>query len=339
LAAARVAHAEALRKLAEGMDPGEDKQRVKAEARQIEADRRADSVDLHVKLHLDRCRGEISQSHWKQTRYVLEGDVIAAWRGRPVSTISRRDIRELAERIAKTRGPVAGNRALALVRRFFNALIEHDVLAASPCVGLKRPAKETARERVLAAAEIRMVHGALVAITGPVAACCLMMLYSGQRRGECVSIRRSEITDGVWSLPTEKVKNRRPHSICLTRQMLDLIERQPNLGDVIFSYDGQKPASGFSYLKKQVDDIAKLETQWCWHDLRRTAASGMQRLGVRGEVIERALNHVSGSFRGDAGIYQRDMLSEEVRDALARWGDYVEALIKGESGKVIRLGN
>ena len=147
LAAARVAHAEALRKLAEGIDPGADKQRVKAEARQIEADRRADGVDLHVKLHLDRCRGEISQSHWNQTRYVLEGDVIAAWRGRPVSTISRRDIRELVERIAKTRGPVAGNRALALVRRFFNALIEHDVLAASPCVGLKRPAKETARER------------------------------------------------------------------------------------------------------------------------------------------------------------------------------------------------
>jgi integrase len=333
LAAARVAHAEALRKLAEGIDPGADKQRAKAQARQI----KDDVVELHIPQHLERCRGEISDSHWKQTRYVLEGDVIAAWRGRPVSGITRRDIRELVEKIAKTRGPIAGNRAQAIVHRFFNTLIERDVLAASPCVGLKRPAKETARSRVLANGEIKHVHDALTTIGGPLAACALAMLYCGQRRGECANMRHSLITDGVWSLPAEKVKNRRPHVICLSRQMLDLIERQPVLGDLVFSYDGNRPASGFSHLKRQVDDIAKLETPWCWHDLRRTCASGMQKLGVRGEVIERALNHVSGSFRGVAGIYQRDPLTDEVRDALARWGDHVERIITGASAKIVKL--
>jgi hypothetical protein len=63
----------------------------------------------------------------------------------------------------------------------------------------------------------------------------------------------------------------------------------------------------------------------------------MQRLGVRGEVIERTLNHVSGSFRGVAGVYQRDPMAEEVRAALAAWGRELERIVKGESAKVVRL--
>jgi integrase len=69
------------------------------------------------------------------------------------------------------------------------------------------------------------------------------------------------------------------------------------------------------------------EKSWRLHDLRRTAAAGMQRLGVRVEVIERALNHRSGSFAGIVGTYQVDPLESEVRAALQAWGDYVEGLL------------
>jgi integrase len=335
LSVARIRAAEARAAVTARIDPGESKKRAKTSAQEAEAARRADTVELHVGQHLERCSREVSESHWKQARLALEGDVLQAWRGRPVSAITRRDVRELVEKIAETRGPVAGNRAFSHVRRFFGALIERDIITASPCVGLKRPAKEAARERVLAVGEIKAVHDALTTIGGPVAACALMMLYSGQRRGECINMRRSEISDGVWLLPAAKVKNRRPHAVPLSRQMLDLIERQPTGGDCIFSYDGDKPASGFSLLKKQADGIAKLEAPWCWHDLRRTCASGLHRLSIRAEVIERALNHRSGVYRSVAGIYQRDPLVEEVRDALVRWGDHVERIVKGESGNVV----
>src|SRR5262249_8663190 len=114
------------------------------------------------------------------------------------------------------------------------------------------------------------------------------------------------------------------------------VERQPVLGDLVFSYDGVKPATGFSILKDKVDDIAKLEAPWCWHDLRRTCASHLLRLGVRSEAVERCLNHRSGLYRSAAGIYMRDPLAEEVRDALSRWGDHVERVVKGEEpGKII----
>jgi hypothetical protein len=76
---------------------------------------------------------------------------------------------------------------------------------------------------------------------------------------------------------------------------------------------------------------------WVVHDLRISAASGMQRIGIRAEVIERTLNHVSGSFRGVAGVYQRDPMSADVRDALDRWGWHVMGLVEGRAATVVPM--
>lgn len=62
---------------------------------------------------------------------------------------------------------------------------------------------------------------------------------------------------------------------------------------------------------------------WTLHDLRRTVATGLQRLGVRLEVTEAALNHVSGSRAGIVGVYQRHAWTEEKRAALNAWAAHV----------------
>jgi hypothetical protein len=71
---------------------------------------------------------------------------------------------------------------------------------------------------------------------------------------------------------------------------------------------------------------------WRVHDLRRTLATGMQRLGVRFEVTEAVLNHVSGSKSGVAGVYQRHDWRDEKRDALNAWAAHVERIVKGSNG-------
>ena len=70
-------------------------------------------------------------------------------------------------------------------------------------------------------------------------------------------------------------------------------------------------------------------TDWRLHDIRRTSATGLQRLGVRLEVTEAVLNHVSGSRAGIVGVYQRHTWSDEKRAALNSWGEHVAAIIKG----------
>ena len=67
------------------------------------------------------------------------------------------------------------------------------------------------------------------------------------------------------------------------------------------------------------------------HDLRRTVATGLQRLGVRLEVTEAVLNHISGSRGGIAGVYQRHDWASEKRAALDAWASYVRSLVDGSN--------
>jgi integrase len=70
-------------------------------------------------------------------------------------------------------------------------------------------------------------------------------------------------------------------------------------------------------------------TPWNVHDLRRTVATGLQRLGVRLEVTEAVLNHISGSRGGIAGVYQRHDWAAERRAALDAWAAHVAATVEG----------
>ena len=70
-------------------------------------------------------------------------------------------------------------------------------------------------------------------------------------------------------------------------------------------------------------------TPWNVHDLRRTVATGLQRLGVRLEVTEAVLNHISGSRGGIAGVYQRHDWAAEKRAALDSWATYVRSVVEG----------
>ena len=77
---------------------------------------------------------------------------------------------------------------------------------------------------------------------------------------------------------------------------------------------------------------------WRLHDLRRTCASGMARLGINLPVIEKVLNHASGTFAGIVGVYQRHSFADEKRAALEAWGNFVAALVESKPpSKIVRL--
>jgi integrase len=73
-------------------------------------------------------------------------------------------------------------------------------------------------------------------------------------------------------------------------------------------------------------DLAMGVSNWRFHDLRRTAASGMARLGVAPHVIEKVLNHISGQISGVAAVYNRHGYDKEKREALNRWANHLAPL-------------
>jgi integrase len=187
---------------------------------------------------------------------------------------------------------------------------------------------------------------------GPFEAALKLMLLTGQRRSEVGGMRwdelRCENGDWQWHLPKERTKNKRPHLVPLTKTALELIEREPRLGPCVFTTTGSTPISGWSKVKRKLDDamleLAREErgerfdlTQWALHDLRRTAATGMADLGIRPDVIEQVINHVSGSRAGVAGIYNRSALLPERREALERWTTHVIDVVQASPTNVVAL--
>jgi integrase len=322
LKAARETGGKALRVAAEGRDPASVKKRT---AESVEA-----AVTHFIERHIKR---NYRPGPLKEAERFLRLHVLGNWRDRKISEISRADVRNMLERIVVGGAPITANRVHGVVRRLFNWCVEQELIAASPCVGLKPPAgKETPRDRVLSDDELRQVWQAAETLGPPFGAVVQLLILTGQRRNEVAHMQWGEVDveKRLWMLPRERVKNNRRHEVSLSPQAAAIIERVPRISDkFVFSLNGTAPIKGFGRLKDYVDALMPAETPaWIFHDLRRTAASGMARLGVSLAVIEKVLNHASGSFAGIVGVYQRHEFAEEKRAALEKWADHVERLVR-----------
>jgi integrase len=340
LAAARKAAADAMHEVAQGRDPAALKFEAKATAEKASAERAADTVEQWAVHFIERhAKKKTRENSWRQAVHVFDDIVLPAWRGRIIHDIKRRDIIEAVENVAEDH-PIMANRVHAHLSKFFNWLCERDVIAASPCAGVKRPSAESARERILSDDEIKALWLACGDIGDPAGACVRVLLLTGQRRSEVAGMRRSEINGDVWTLDASRTKNKRPHTVSLSTQALAIIETMPRIvgSDYVFTTSGWAPLGHFDRTKRELDAHMKPQTPWVVHDLRRTVASGMAKLGIRLPVIEKVLNHSGGSFRGIVGVYQRHDFAAEKRRALQAWADQVDAVVRGEPvEKVVRL--
>jgi integrase len=195
--------------------------------------------------------------------------------------------------------------------------------------GIRAPNPETSRDRILTDDELKAVWRGAAKEGYPFGAILQLLILTGQRRGEVGGMMWSELDleAGTWSLPRERVKNDRRHEVPLSRQALAIFKNVPRIGDkYVFTLSGTAPYNGWK-AKERIEEAVGI-APWTVHDLRRTAASRMAKLGVSLVVIEKILNHVSGSLAGIVGVYQRHEFAEEKRAALQRWADHVEQLVR-----------
>jgi integrase len=247
--------------------------------------------------------------------------VVDNWGARRLDSISRGDVRIVLQGIA---APVAANRAHSIVRKFFNWAVENDLISSSPLAGIRAPNREKSRDRVLTDDELATVWHAKLGY--PLGQILQLLILTGQRHGEVGGMVWTELDldAGVWTLPPERTKNGRRHEVPLSRQAVEIIRAAPRIGEqYVFTVSGTTPYRG-KISDRPIAGVAP----WVVHDLRRTAASGMARLGISLPVIEKILNHAGGSFAGIVGVYQRHEFADEKRAALQLWADHVERLVR-----------
>jgi integrase len=243
-----------------------------------------------------------------------------------LAEIDRRAVATLLAEIETASGPVARNRARSSLRAFFAWAITEGLLDANPVQGTAKANEGGSRERVLTPDELRQLWGALG--DGRFGDLVRLLLLTGQRRNEIGALAWSEVdlAGGMIVLPPARTKNKRKHELPLSRQALAIIHRQPRHNSSPFLFSDVKGYKDWHSAKARLDERLRV-ADWHLHDLRRTCATGMAELGVQPHIIEAVLNHISGHKGGVAGIYNRAKYADEMRAALQRWADYVEALI------------
>jgi integrase len=264
-------------------------------------------------------------------------------RNRSLVSIERADVADRLQEIAKEHGRVAAGRARANLSALFTWAAKEGLCEVNPVAITNDPAAGVrSRERVLSDPEIAAIWHACG--DDDFGAITRLLVLTGQRRNEIGGLRWSEIDldAATVTLPPARTKNDRGHIVPLSPAATAILEARGNRSgrDLLFG-KRDRAFTGWGHAKNKLDAAiaaaGKPLAAWTLHDARRSAASGMQKLGVRVEVIERALNHVSGSYRGVAGIYQVNPLTEDVRTALTRWSEHVLAVVEGRKSKVVSL--
>jgi integrase len=252
---------------------------------------------------------------------------------KPLAEIKRADIAKVLDSIMAEGKPYRTNRALAQIKKLFAWALDRGYIDVHPIVGLKPPAKEIARDRVLTDPEIQSLWRAAEELGFPFGPAIQLFLVTAQRRGEVTSMRWSQIDwqRGTWNIPAEVAKNGRVHEVPLSSLAIDILSVLPRLvgSDLVFTTTGTTPISGFGRVKERLDELMGV-SDWRFHDLRRTAASGMARIGVAPHMIEKVLNHVTGQISGVAAVYNRHGYAAEKREALETWAGSLISLTRRE---------
>jgi len=308
---AREAARRALESVSDGADPASAKQLGMA------AD---DTLAAHIALYRER--------HVPGLRPAVQTYVVASlerlqdeFRGRALRSITKSEVVRAIDKTTK-RGPSAAVTFWKVTKAFFSWCEAREDDFASPARAIKRPAKEKSRDRVLSDHELKLAWEAAVGAGGAAGALVRMLILTGCRRNEIMRLARDEITADAIELPGTRTKNGAPHTIPLTPLMREVLGSLPIEGKYVMN-GSDRPMGDHSSTKEKV---APTIPSWTLHDLRRSFASGLQRLGVAPHIIELALNHRSGTFRGVAGIYQRHRYEKEVREAFERWSQHIKIL-------------
>jgi integrase len=359
-------HAAARKLITKGLDPISERERA-ARANEVREEAAAYESGTVGELFREWFTRKVSRDRKRpeQVERYFKIEVLPRWETRRARDIRKRDVVLLLDELVDRGAPVAANRLQALLAQMFAWGVNRDLLEASPCAGIEKPGgEETPRERQLADQEIHdFWHGLdaeKTAISKPVRLALRLILATAQRPGEVAGAAWSEFDErrGLWKIPAERAKNGRAHVVPLSTLALELLRdlyaitepkptkkrpipltRSPFILPAAFTI--QKAGESLSVralsraLRNNVDEkTGKLfgVDPFTPHDLRRTAASGMTRLGIQRLHVAKVLNHSDEGITGK--VYDQHDYAAEMKLAVDTWGDHVKALVASAPAKV-----
>lgn len=295
----------------------------------------------------------------KEVRRTFDVYVLPEWGDDPFASIRRRTVADLLDKIQDRQagpsgdmgGPTQADHTLSYLSKLFAWYQARDDDYVSPIVrGMKRTnAKERARVRVIGQdAKGEIIDDELrlfwktAGQAGQYGAFLKLCLLTGQRKDKVRTMRRVEISEGVWTIATVEREKSNAGVLDLPKLALSIIAEQPEIKSNPYVFAGRGDAPIWPGAKLKADFDAKLTkanggkpiAAWVVHDLRRTAKTLMRRAGVDSEISERVLGH---TIAGVEGVYDRHGYRQEKQKALQALADLLGRIIDPPGKNVVPL--
>lgn len=201
-----------------------------------------------------------------------------------------------------------------VARAFMNWCVKRGYLEETPLKRVECPKSYTPRERVLSDDELKAVWQNLE--PGTFGDVVKLLILTGQRFNETTHLHSDMIDGRRVTLPSWLTKNGRAHSFPLGATGAAIVSGKTGL---LFPASGKHGVFKGYWKGKVRLDAASGVAGYTLHDLRRTFASGLASIGVALPVIEKLLNHRSGSFKGIVSVYQKYEFWDEQVEAIEKW--------------------
>lgn len=287
----------------------------------------------------------------------------------PIEDIKKPDVLAILAKVRDEQKMRTANMLLADLKQLFKFAGEWEYIQADPVATITKKqagGADVARTRHLTDMEIKALVKQIPAanLAKRTELSIMVLLSTGVRISELTTARWTDLDlqKRKWYLPTSK--NQRDHTIFLSdfavRQFeaLQVLREQNKDGDLVPWVIPNSAGDNHIDIKtigKQLADRQRPEKKknlthrcnkstalvleggrWTAHDLRRTAATIMSRLGVSADVIDECLNHMLP--RKVSRVYIQDRRLDEQRIAFSKLGAHLDILVIGKkTGKVLTL--
>jgi integrase len=275
-------------------------------------------------------RDQKGNAIYPEVKAVFDKVIIPVWYGRLITSIDRRDILDVLDGIADRGKLGRANKVHAFLHRLMVWSVGRGILPANPMAELPKPGAAVKRDRVLGDSEVAALWKACKAIGWPYGPIVQMLLLTLCRREEINALRWTEIHGAEIRLPGSRTKTDVARVVPLEPLAWRILHDGPRIAGspyVFNSRTGATPPTGWSKAKAQIDRLTGINEPWRLHDLRRTSATNLERLGVPLAVTEAVLGHTAGSKAGIVSVYQQHSYEAEKREALARWAGHVLSVV------------
>jgi integrase len=324
LATARTRAVEARGLVESGVDPRDQKKKQNAGPMTV-----AMLAESYLEKHASKLR-----SH-EEVRRKLYADILPLIGDMPLADLHRRDIHRVLDPI-KERGSLAmAEKVYTDVRAMLNWAVKRGYLDNNPASGMEEGGVSKPRERYLTEEEIAALWPALSTFKKDVELALKLALVTGQRIGEVcgMTVDELDLTKAIWTIPSERSKNSKSHTVPLSNMALDLIASAKPINGRLINRSSEAIARALLYR------IEKLPVQgWTAHDLRRSVCTHLAKMGVSPLVIGSVVNHRQVTKHGvTLGVYVQYDYAREKREALDLWAERLAAIVSGSATKIIPL--